>query len=58
MLEVPEADANHSVFGKAEFRKGDVQLACIFRKLWFLSLYNPGVRGTGNPTPQLKKLAM
>lgn len=35
---------NHSSSGKAEFRKADVQLAYIFRKLWGLSLYNPGAR--------------
>lgn len=30
---------NHSSFGKAGFRKEDVQLDYIFRKLWVLSLY-------------------
>lgn len=49
---------NHSSFGKAEFRKADVQLAYIFRKLGFLSLYNLGAVRTGNSTAQLNQLEM
>jgi len=35
---------HHSSFSKHEFRKVDIELAYIFRKLWFLSLYNSGAR--------------
>lgn len=49
---------NHSSFGKAEFRKADVQLAYIFRKRGVLSLYNPGAVRTGNSTAQLNQLEM